>query len=52
MCVGVQRKPSTVVPQYPGDGLDVHSVLQDQRGERMPLWHNELFNICGICRTL
>ena len=41
MGVGVQREPGTVVAQHPGDGLDIHSVLQGYRGERMPLWHNK-----------
>ena len=49
MGVGVQREPGTVVAQHPGDGLDIHSVLQGYRGERMPLWHNKdkSENPCG-----
>ena len=47
--MGVQREPGTVVAQHPGDGLDIHSVLQGYRGERMPLWHNKdkSENPCG-----
>ena len=47
--VGVQRKSRAVVSQHPGDCLDVHAVLQGQRSERMPLWHNKdkLENPCG-----
>ena len=41
MGVGVQGEPSRVVAQHPGDGLDVHSVLQRQGRERVPLWHNK-----------
>ena len=41
MGVGVQREPGTVVAQHPGDGLDIHSVLQGYRSERMPLCHNK-----------
>ena len=47
--VGVQREPGTVVAQHPGDGLNIHTVLQGYRGERVPLWHNrdKLENPCG-----
>ena len=41
MGVGVQREPGTVVAQHPGDGLNIHTVLQGYRGERVPLWHNK-----------
>ena len=41
MGVGVQREPGAVVPQHPGDGLNIHTVLQGYRGERVPLWHNK-----------
>lgn len=35
MGVGVQREPGTVVAQHPGDGLDVHTILQGYGCERM-----------------
>lgn len=35
MGVGIQRKSGAVVSQHPGDGLDVHTVLQGQCCERM-----------------
>ena len=35
MGVGIQRKSGAVVPQHPGDCLDVHPVLQGQSCERM-----------------
>ena len=41
MSVGIQCKSGTVMSQHPGDGLDVHTVLQGQCCERMPLWHNK-----------
>ena len=41
MGVGVQCEPRAVVAQHPGNRLDVHAVLQGQRSERMPLWHNK-----------
>lgn len=36
MGVGVQGKPSAVVPQHPGHRLYVHSILEGQRCERVP----------------
>ena len=36
MGIGVQGEPSGEVPQHPGDGFDVHPVLQSQGGETVP----------------
>ena len=33
--IGVQGKARAVVAQHPGDGLDIHTVLQSYRGERI-----------------
>ena len=41
MGVSVQGEPCAVVPQHPGDRLDVHPILQGYRGECVPLWHNK-----------
>ena len=41
MGVGAQCEACVVVPQHTGDRLDVHAVLESQRGEGMPLWHNK-----------
>lgn len=41
MGVGVQGESGRVVAQHPGDSLDVHSVLQCQGCEGVPLWHNK-----------
>ena len=40
MSVGVQRKPCRKMPQHTRHGLDVHSVLQCQRCEGVPLRYN------------
>ena len=40
MGVGVQRKARGVVPEHTADGLDVHTVLQCQRCEGVPLRYN------------
>ena len=40
MSVGVQRKPCRKMPQHARYGLDVHSVLQCQRCEGVPLRYN------------
>ena len=39
--IGAQGETRVIVPQHTGDRLDVHTVLQGQRGEGMPLWHNK-----------
>ena len=39
--VGVQSEARAVVSQRVGEGLHVHTVLQGERGKRMPLWHNK-----------
>ena len=39
--VGTQGEARVVVAQHTGDRLDVHPVLQGQRGEGVPLWHNK-----------
>ena len=40
MGIGVQREARREVAQHPGDCLDVHTVLQGQGRERMPLRYN------------
>ena len=40
MSVGVQRKACREMPQHTRHGLDVHSVLQGQRCEGVPLRYN------------
>ena len=40
MSVGVQRKPCRKMPQHARYGFDVHSVLQCQRCEGVPLRYN------------
>ena len=40
MSVGVQRKPCRKMPQHIRHGLDVHTVLQSQRCESVPLRYN------------
>ena len=40
MSVGVQRKPCRKMPQHARHGLDVHTVLQCQRCEGVPLRYN------------
>ena len=39
--VGVQRESRGEMAQHLGQGLDVHAILQCQRGEGVPLWHNK-----------
>ena len=39
--VGVQGEACTVVTQDAGDGFGVYSLLDRQRGEGVPLWHNK-----------
>ena len=39
--VGAEGEACVVVPQHTGDRLDVHAVLQSQRCEGVPLWHNK-----------
>ena len=39
--VGAEGEACVIVAQHTGDRLDVHPVLQGQRSERMPLWHNK-----------
>ena len=39
--VGIQRKTRGEMAQHLGQGLDVHAILQCQRGEGVPLWHNK-----------
>ena len=39
--VGVQREACAVVAQRVGERLHIHAVLEGQRGEGMPLWHNK-----------
>lgn len=41
MGVSIQGEPCAVVPQHPGDCLDVHPVLQGHRGECMPICYNK-----------
>ena len=36
MSVGVQREACRKMPQHTRHGLDVHTVLQGQRGEGVP----------------
>ena len=47
--VGVQGEARAVVTQGIGQGFHVHTVLQGQRGEGVPLWHNKdkSKNPCG-----
>ena len=40
MGIGVQRNPGGVMPQHPGDRFDVHTVLQGERCECVPLRYN------------
>ena len=40
MSVGVQREACRKMPQHARHGLDVHSVLQCQRCEGVPLRYN------------
>ena len=41
MGVSVQGEPCAVVPQHPGDRLDVHPILQGYRGECVPICYNK-----------
>ena len=47
--VGAQGEPGVVMAQRVGEGLHIHAVLEGQRGEGMPLWHNKdkSDNPCG-----
>ena len=49
MGVGVQCEARAVVAQGVGKGLHIHTVLEGQCGEGMPLWHNKdkSDNPCG-----
>ena len=40
MGVGIQGEACGVVAQHGGKGLDIHAVLQGQRGEGVPLRYN------------
>ena len=40
MCIGIQRKPSGEVPQHTGYRLDIHTVLQGDGCEGVPLRYN------------
>ena len=40
MGVGVQGEPGAVVAQHAGDGFHIHSVLQGQGCESVPLRYN------------
>ena len=40
MSVGVQREACRKMPQHARHGLDVHTVLQGQRCESVPLRYN------------
>ena len=39
--VGVQREACAVVAQDAGDCLCIYPLLDRQRGEGVPLWHNK-----------
>ena len=39
--VSAQGEACVVVAQHTGDRFDVHTILQGQRGEGVPLWHNK-----------
>ena len=39
--VGAQGEARAVVSQNAGHRFDVHALLDRQRGEGMPLWHNK-----------
>ena len=59
MDVGVQGKPGAVVAQHAGDGFHIHSVLQGQGCESVPLRYNNdkqkkpLFSRgLSVCRLL
>ena len=41
MGVGVQSEARRVVAQRVGEGLHIHAVLEGQRSEGVPLWHNK-----------
>ena len=40
MCISVQRKACRKMPQHTRYGFDVHTVLQGQRCEGVPLRYN------------
>lgn len=57
--VGAERKASVVVPEHTADGFHIHTVLQCQGRERMPLRYNNdkqkkpLFSRgLSVCRLL
>ena len=59
MSVGVQREACRKMPQHTRHGLDVHTVLQSQRCEGVPLRYNNdkqkkpLFSRgLSVCRLL
>ena len=59
MGVGIQGEACGVVAQHGGKGLDIHAVLQGQRGEGVPLRYNNdkqkkpLFSRgLSVCRLL
>ena len=39
--VDTEGEPCIIVPQHAGDCLDVHTVLESQSCESVPLWHNK-----------
>ena len=39
--VGAEGEARVEVAQHTGDRHDVHTVLEGQRGEGVPLWHNK-----------
>ena len=39
--VGSEGEPCIVVPQHTADGFHVYSILESQRRECVPLWHNK-----------
>ena len=41
MGVSVKGESGAVVAQHGGEGFHVHSILQRQHGECVPLWHNK-----------
>ena len=46
--VGVQGEACTVVTQDAGDGFGVYSLLDRQRGEGVPLWHNKFVQFLSV----
>ena len=41
MGIGIQREARRVVAQCVGESLHIHAILQGERGEGIPLWHNK-----------